>query len=101
MEEKKYDWVLADACSECNYVGAQIVKNKTIDEMKEYLISFVKNDIDRDKDSFDSGVTSVENVEERTNFKTGEIESLYAWTNFMEYHCDFEAYIMDRMIVEE
>ena len=100
MKEKKYDWIYGAAGSEYSGVDVIIVKNKTIQEMKEYLASTIETDC-ADHESFEDGSTTADSIEERTEYDTKEFRSLYGWANFYDFHCDYEAYPMHKVTVEE
>ena len=99
MANKKYDWILGSMCTDYNGVGIWIVKNRTIAEMKRYLVDCVK-EAKINGGTWDSGTLKPGEVEENKD-SAGELVSLYAEANFYDYHCDYEAHIMDKISIEE
>ena len=101
MEDKKYDWLYGAAGSEYNGVSVRIIKNMTIQEMKEYLVSEVECTRDSGDAAFEDGSLKPEDIEERKYYKTDKLESLYAWADFYDFHCDYEAWILNDDRIEE
>ena len=96
---KTYDWILAAAGTEFPSISITIVKNSSIGDIKKQLVECVK-EVKETGGTWDSGTLKIKDVEERPGIDD-ELASLYAEANFTDYHCNFEAYIMDKVAVEE
>ncbi len=98
--EKRQDWIVGCGGSDLNGVGFEILKNATVQEVKEFLVySCVQSARDQDEDgclggsTYDSGTESVEEV-------YGE-EELQAYADFNEYHLDWTAKPLSKVTTYE
>ena len=81
------DWIIGISCSEAEGVRLYSFSG-TISQVKEKLVSLVKEDRENDFESYDCGT---EKVEEISDFSNGGNYELYAFANYSDYHIDYTA----------
>lgn len=92
----KEKWIIAIANTEADGVEMIYILGN-INQVKEFIMSFVYEDRGEDEDNFVSGTDETSEIEKVIKPTTGETVRLDAYNAFINYHIDYTAQKLDAM----
>ena len=91
-KSEKYDWIVGVGGTDVDGVKMHRFHG-TVHQVKQHLVNLVDIDRTNNQDYFEYGTEKIKEVETRTHN-----ESLYAYGCYSDYHIDYEATRLDKLI---